>query len=614
MSKMPNATLLAATQAATARASSDDTVYPLPLLQWCGPSTTELQPFAPTTPGLPMAQYAVTCVMLWAQSQGLPGAIPAWEVGPEVWGVITFEPHDALTLTSIPISELDGFDPSNTVSWGALVQTWATSKGNQLAIPTFQTDGTNVTALVFGAAYPSLSFYDAPNLQLYQSLTLPGMLCNLQDPAVWAQSTMRVAASLGYGAGWPTWQWTTSRGLIGLPAFDYGPVPDASADKVANVLKVLASTVTMLQIATADSLADFSGIYDTFAAAPIVDEGLQILTDCIFGALQIGLNMIPDVGGVVASLVSTAMTVAQDAANQSGGGGGSYTLMEYQGMLTAASNATINYVSAMHDTLMDSVSNGTLQQVWTSAYADPLSGRSVQLGMLALASNDVVNGLNYWTTLGQQITSDLNTNLMASITVQLYTLQYRTYPNAPDTKQFWYHTIAEITAPGGDLSQYIASSNGENLSVWFTDFAVEPGHARGQYATATEWWLQAVADSALPEYPPSGLCYSLFSNDGFGVTTNWAGPFTKQGVYTQWFLTQVQIGLNGACLQTWDYPATGNLVTATISSAEFNGTLSAGYTDKFGNLYLNSSNAQVQAIDAECGFQQPVITNLLSPL
>lgn len=187
------------------RASANDSPpsYPVPLLTWQNVSTSALQPYAPS-PSLPMAQYAVTCVMQWAQAQGYPGAIPTWEVGPDVWGVIVFQPNAALTQVNIPISQLAGFDAGNTMLWGQLVMDWATNNAYQLGIPTFQTDGVNVTALVFGVGYPGIAFYDAPNSQLYQSLQQPGKLCNLQDPAVWANAVMRVGMGLGYGAAWPT--------------------------------------------------------------------------------------------------------------------------------------------------------------------------------------------------------------------------------------------------------------------------------------------------------------------------------------------------------------------------------------------------------------------------
>jgi hypothetical protein len=592
----------------TTAPQNDAPSYPVPLLTWQNVSTGDLQPYAPS-PTLPMAQYAVTCVMQWAQAQGYPGAIPTWEVGDGVWGVIVFQPNAALTQVSIPIAQLGGFDAGNTMLWGQLVQAWASSQGYQLGIPTFQTDGVNVTALAFGASYPGIAFYDAPNSQLYQSLQLPGMLCNLQDPAVWAQSVMRVGMGLGYGAAWPTWQWTQSRGLMGISALDYGPLPDATDTNVANVLKVLSNTVTMLQNSTADALAEYSGVYEAFTAAPVTDTGLKILTDILFGALQIGLNMIPGVGGIISGIVSTAVTVAQDAASAKGGTSGTYTLLQYQEMLLAASDATQDYISNVHDTLMDAQGNGTLAQVWAQPYNDALSGRTTQLGMLALSSNDVVNGLEFWTTLGQQVTAGLVTNLMGSITAQLYGIQYRTYANAPSTKQFFYGSIAEVTAPDGKMAQYITSeSDGSDLSVWFTDFVQEPGHARGEYVTATEWWLQAPGGSTLPEYPPSSLTYNLFSSDGFGNTANWNGPFSKQTVYTSWFLPQLQNGLGFT--QNWTYfSSNGNLVTATVQQLE-GGSAVAGYTDAYGNLYTDTSNPIVQA----SGFKQPVIGNYLSPL
>jgi hypothetical protein len=593
------------------RASANDAppAYPVPLLTWQDVPTSTLQGYAPD-PSLPMGQYAVACVMQWAQAQGYPGAIPTWEVGPGVWGVIVFQPNAALTQVSIPISELGGFDAGNTILWSQLVMAWATGYGYQLGIPTFQTDGVNVTALLFGADYPGISFYDAPNAQLYQALRQPGKLCNLQDPAVWANAAMRVGMNLGYGAAWPTWQWTTNRGLMCISALDYGPLPDASDANVANVLKVLSNTVTMLQNSTADALAEFSGVYDAFEAAPVTDTGLKILTDILFGALQIGLGMIPGVGGVISGIVSTAVTVAQDAASAKGGTSGNYTLLQYQEMLLAASDATVNYVSTAHDTLMDSQGNGTLAQVWAQPYNDPLSGRASQLGMLALASNDVVNGLEFWTTLGEQVTQGLVTNLMGSITAQLYGIQYRTYANAPVGKQFFYGSIADVTAPDGKMAQYITSeSDGSDLPVLFTDFVQEPGHARGEYVTATEWWLQAPGQSTLPEYPPPSLTYNLFSSDGFGNTVNWNGPFSKATVYSTWFLPLLQIGSEGF-LQNWAYFAgNGYLVSATVQQIG-GASAVAGYTDAWGNLYSDASNPVV----LQSGFTQPVIVNYLAPL
>lgn len=589
--------------------------HPIPLVQVQNVALGDLQPYAPTTPNLPMLQYAVTCVMQWAQAQGYPGAIPTWEIITEntddyYWGVIVFQVNAGLTQTTIPIADLQGtFDPTNPVSWSALVQTWATDNGNQLAIPTFQTDGINVTALVFGADYPDLFFYDAPNRQLHQAMLQPGTLINLQDPAVWANSVMRVANNAGYGAGWPTWQWTTSRGLIGIPAFDYGPLPEASAENVKHVLKILTNTVGMLQIATADSLADYSGIYSTFTAPPLVDEGFQILMDCIFGALQIGLNIIPGVGGALASLVSTALTVAQDAAGENAGTGGSYSLMQYQTALQDASNATINHIAHIHDKLAHARGD-KLQKVWEEFHTDTLSGSRTQLGRLAAASREMSN-LHHWTTTGQAITSQLNENLMASITIQLYTLEYRTYPNRLDETQFWDGTIASVTAPGADLAQYIADSSGENLSVWFSDFEQEEDILH-YYVTMTEWWLQVVNTD--DEFPPSSMVYSLFSSDGFGTTTNWTGPFNKATAYTQWFITLQEI--SGAEYQQWTYPTTGNLVTATlISNDGDNGSWSlvSGYTDEYGNLYL-STDSQVTAFNQSSGYSQPVTQNYLGVL
>jgi hypothetical protein len=595
---------------AVANIHLDDPVFsPVLLSQWQDVPFATLLPFAPAD-SVPMAQYAVTTVMLWGQAQGFAGAIPTWEIGDGCWGVICLMPNPDITLVEIPITSFTAFDASDTAGWAQSVMRWATGLGYQMAIPTFQATASSVTALLFSAAYPGLFPYNAPNSQLFQVLGQSGKLCNLQDPAVWANSVMRTATSIGYVGGWPTWEWTTYRGLIGISGYYYGPLPEASDTNVSNVLAVLNQTVAMLEISTVASLADFSGIYTTFTAAPISDPGLEILVDCIFGAIQIGLNLIPGVGGAIASLVAAAVTVAQDAANVSGGGGGTYTLEEYQKMLSAASDATINYVAGVHDTLMDSQTNGTLQQVWAENYANPISGCSTQLGMLALAPDDVVNGLSYWTTLGQEITAQLNQNLMVSITAQLYTVQYRTYANAPAGKQWWYGTYVEVTAADGDVAQYIASSD-DDLSVWFNNAVAEPGHARGPYVTFTEWWLQASAGSVVSEYPPSILTYGLFSSDGFNNTTNWVGPFSKQNLYTQWLMTQSQNGVGYT--QTWSYTTSGYLVYATISDANGESAMS-GFTDEYGNLTVNSSNQIVEAANSQDGLSQPVIINYLVPL
>jgi hypothetical protein len=599
-----------------ARSMLDAPAPPMPvqLLQWQDVPTTTLQPYAPD-PSLPMARYAVMTVMSWAQSQGYAGAIPTWEVGNGTWGVILLSNHADLSLVTIPISDLQSFDPTDVAGWGQAVMRWAKAQGYQMAIPTFQSDGTNVTALAFGAGYPAITFYDADNALLFQSLAQPRKLCNLQDPAVWANAVMRVARLKGFGAGWPTWEWTTSRGIMGLSAYDYGPLPAATDANADRVLKALNKTLNTIQVSTADALADFSGIYDTFNEAPIVDPGLQILTDCIFGAVQIAANLIPDVGGAVGALISTAMTAAQDAANAKGGSGPT-TLETYQSMLSAASDATATYVSTLHDTLMNSKTNGTLQQVWEQVYTSPISGQTTQLGMLANASDDVVNGDEYWTQMGDQITSQLNLNLQVAITGQLYTIQRRTYQNAPATKQWWRGSIAEVTSPTGKCAEYIASADDE-LSVWFTDFVQEPGHLRGEYVTATEFWLQAASD--IPEYPPSDLCYALFSSDGFGNTQGYTGAFSKSTVYNSWLMTTYEIGSGwtengGGYAQQWSYSSGGNIVTATIFDYGDGWQVDAGWTDAYGNLHLNTSNPNVQQANQQCGFLQQVIVNYLMPL
>lgn len=628
-SQAPNATLLAATAAAKARARAASQApaapAPVPLLQWQNVTTTDLQPYAPTAPGLPMAQYAVTCVMQWAQAQGFAGAIPTWEVGTNsdgqyVWGVTALLTHPDLWQITIPITSLSGFDPTNTISWGALVQTWATDAGYQLAIPTFQSDGTNVTALAFGSGYPTLSFYDAPNDQLYRAMLQPGTLCNLQDPAVWANSVMRVASNLGYGAGWPTWQWTQNRGLIGIPAFDYGPLPEANPGNVDHVLTMLKKTATMVQDAATQSLADYAGIYGTFTAPPIQDQGLAILMDCIFGALEIGLNLIPDVGGALSSLVSTALGAAQQAGAGSNGGASSFTLLQYQQALSASANATVNSISAIHDALLAAKPDPTtLAQVWAAPYADTLSGRTMSLGMLALAPKALDHEMTYWNLGRESVTSNLDQNLMQAITLQLYTLHYRTYPNRTAETQYWDGTIATVTAPGGPLDLYIDGPNAdaENLSVWFSDFQQEEDLLH-YYVTMTEWWLQVPTGGGVDaEYPPTEMVYALFSSDGFGTTDGWSGPFTQASAYTQWFFTQEQDA--GSLTQTWTYPGGGsnNIVESTIANDDVINSsaysLVAAYTDGYGNLTV-STDSRVAGFNSATGYSQPVIVNYLGYL
>ncbi|CAH0166768.1 hypothetical protein E3Z27_11430 [Pseudomonas mediterranea] len=169
--------------------------------------------------------------MNWALGQGFAGAIPTWEVGNGTWGVIGFLPHPGLQVMQIPLADLAGYDLTNPQSCGQGVMRWAQAEengSNQLAIPMYTGDGETFNALVFTPSYPTLSFYDAPNTQLYFSLEQPAKLVNLLDPAVWANAAMRVANNLGFAAGWPTWEYTTSRGLIGIPVYDLGAVPDAS--------------------------------------------------------------------------------------------------------------------------------------------------------------------------------------------------------------------------------------------------------------------------------------------------------------------------------------------------------------------------------------------------
>lgn len=586
---------------------------PVQLVQWQNVPTSALQPFAPD-PSVPMGAYAVTTVMLWAQAQGWAGAIPTWEVGADEWGVITFANHPALSLVSVPLSELASYDLNDPAGTAQSFMRWANTQQSLLAIPTFQSDGTNATALFFAPSYPGLAFYDAPNAQLVASLQQARALCNLQDPAVWANAAMRTAMQQGFAAGWPTWEWTTSRGLIGIAALDFGPLPEPTDENVKHVLKVLNKSITTLKFSLADALGDFSGIYDTFNAAPITDPGLQILTDCIFGALEIAVNAIPVVGGALGALISAAVTVAQDAANQAGGTGPT-TLEQYQSMLSAATDATVLYVSGVHDALLDAKGKSTLPQVWAQPYQNPLGGPPTVLGVLANSPNDVVNGDTYWNQMGDQITAALNQNLQASITAQLYTITRRTFQNAPLGKQWWYGTVASVTAADGPMAEYIASADDE-LSVWFTDYVLEPGHALGSYVTSTEFWLQAPSESILPEYPPAELCYALFSSDGFGNTQRYTGAFAKSTVYDNWLMSTQETGSNGmeVYLQKWSYGVNGNLVSADISVQSGGTPVNAGYTDAYGNLYLNGSNSTVRYADETFGFQQNVIVNYLAPL
>jgi hypothetical protein len=234
-----------------------------------------------------------------------------------------------------------------------------------------------------------------------------------------------------------------------------------------------------------------------------------------------------------------------------------------------------------------------------------------QLGMLAYAGNDVVNGDIYWTTAGQQITAALNQNLQASITGQLYYIVHRTYENAT-SGQWWYGSVAAVTAPGGPMADYIASRDDER-SVWFTDFVQE-----SNYVTATELWLQSAAQSVVPQYPPTALCYALFSGDGFGDTASWGytGAFSKNAVYNGWLMTTDELYNNGAAIQEWTYGTGGNLVTATVSGDMGLGpfTVPCAWTDAYGKAALNTDDPEVQQINAQYGFQQQVIVNYLGPI
>ncbi|HVE11414.1 MAG TPA: hypothetical protein VNE00_29430 [Paraburkholderia sp.] len=583
-----------------------------PLVQWQDVATSELAPYAPSDNTLPMGQYAVSTVMAWAIGQGFAGGIPTWELGDGTWGVICFPPHAGLQVTQIPLADLSGYDLSSPASCGQGVMRWAqdaANGSNQLAIPMYVSDGTTFNALVFTPDYPALTFYDAPNLELYYAMQQPAALINLQDPAVWANAAMRVAGNLGFAAGWPTWDWDTRRGLIGIPAFDLGAVPDASAGNVDTVVKVLHRTYLALQNVESISSSLTTGVFVDFTQAPIADPTMKILTDCLFGAVQIALGAIPGVGGILSGIVSTAVQVAIDA---TGSSGGTFSLEQYQNMLVDASNATINYVTQLHDNLQQA-SGDTLQQMWTSPYNDPLSGRSVALGMLAFTPADVVDGDAYWAQLAEQMETSYLNNLKSQISAQLYQIESRTYQNAPVGKQWWDGTVASVTGPGGDCSQYVADRD-DDVSVWFNG-AVQVS----DYVELNEWWMQAIASSN-PEYPPTTLVYNLFADDGFGVTTGgWAGPFTKQQYYTQFFTKQTQIG--NTYWQTWAYnlPPVSFLRPFSLGFLVFAGITGetdaiSGYTDGLGNLMVNSSDNTVIAANQQCGFSQPVITNPLVPL
>ncbi len=576
-----------------------------PLVQWQDVSTEALAPFAPSDSSVPMGQYAVYTVMQWAQAQGFAGAIPTWEVGNGTWGVICFLANPGLTTMSIPIADLPGYDPNDPQACGQAIMRWATAQANgsnQLAIPTYVSDGSNASALVFTPSYPQLAFYDAPNTQLFFSLQQPAKLANLADPAVWANATMRVAQNLGYAAGWPTWEWTTTRGLIGIPQYDLGPLPEASTDNVNTVVAVLHQTYLALQNCESVASSLTTGVFVDFTAAPIADPTMTILVDCLFGAVQACLNAIPGVGGVLASLVSTGVQVAVDATKSSGG---TFSLEQYQNMLVDATNATIDYVTQMHDNLQQA-SGDDLQTLWQSPYSDPISGRSVMLGMLAYTPQTIVNGDEYWALLTQQLVASYTENLKIQISSQLYGIQSRTYPNRAPDKQWWDGTIASVTGPGGDCSQYVADRP-EDLSVWYNG-----AQQVDDYVTLNEWWMQST-DSTLPEYPPTSLVYNLFSDDGFGVTTGgWAGPFTKAQYYTQFFVPQTQIGQDGAYNQAWSYNQPGSIVGATVYGQDIETTL-AGYTDDYGQLHLSSSGV-VTFVDSQCGFTQSVITNYLQQI
>lgn len=593
---------------------------PVQLLQWQNVETATLANYAPAPPPTtPMPQYAVQTVMAWAQSQGFAGAIPTWEIGTDsnnnpVWGVIAFANNPQLTMVTIPLSAMESFETSDTAMWGQAVMRWSQANGYQMAIPTYLTDGNSVTALAFGSQYPGITFYDSPNTEHFAALSQSRLLCNLADPAVWANAAMRVAMNKGFAAGWPTWEWTTSRGIMGLSQYDLGALPDPTDENVKHVLDVLQKSWTAVQFATADALSDFSGVYETFNSAPVADPGLVILTDVLFGAVEIGLNAIPVVGGALGALVSTAVTVAQDAAATAGGSGPT-TLEDYQGMLQAASDATVKYISNVHDTLLTARQNGILEQVWTSNYQSLTGGQVMQLGMLATATKLVYEGDTYWTDMQDAMTTSLNENLQVAITNQLYFIMRRTYQNRKTGTNYFYGSQAEVTSPTGKMAEYITDDgdDGDNWSVWFTDFAEEPGHLKGEYCTATMYWLQSNAGTGLPEYAPMVLAQALFSSDGLGNTSGYTGAFAKSTVYQYWLLNVTEYGTEDQYTQSWNYTTDNYIVTAQITTEA--GVLEyAGWTDAYGNLNLNQNNSIVVAANQTCGFVQNVIVNFLGPL
>jgi len=581
----------------------------LSVASWQDVATSALLPYVPANgDSLPMPQYAMQTVMAWAQAQGLAGAIPTWEIGSGVWGVILLANHPHLTQITIPLSEMETFDPSDTAMWGQAVMRWAQlpANGYQMAIPTYQSDGETVTALAFGADYPPIVFYDAPNTELFNALQWPRALANLNDPAVWAQSIMRVARNNGYIAGWPTWEWTTFRGMMCMPAYDLGALPEPTKDNVDKVVHALDRTLTMVTNSTNTALSNFSGIYQNFTQSPVADPGLEILTDCVFGAIQIALNAIPVVGGSLAAFVSTAITVAQQAA-QNEPGSSAPTLETYQQMLTAAANATTNYISECQQKLVDAAHHPEkLKHVWASRFTNPMNNQPMKMGYLSLIHTDVLRGDEYWTDAQQAATAQLETNLQAAILAQLYFIARRTYPNRTPRENYFYGTLAEVTGPGGKMAQYVVEDD-ENYSVWYTDF-----NQVDDYVEATEYWLQSNANSTLPEYAPPSLCQALFSDDGFGDAAGWTGSFSKATVYGTWLMEIAEWGDGGGYFQYWQYGVDGNIVSATIVEDGVGAV--AAWTDAYGNFYSDESNSIVSQANQACGFAQPVIVNYLAPL
>ncbi|NOJ97728.1 hypothetical protein HMI51_32905 [Corallococcus coralloides] len=585
------------------------------LLQWQDVPTSQLAPYAPSDASLPMVQYAMQTVMAWAKTQsGCIGAIPTWEVGQATWGVILLLEHPAISVVDIPKSQLPPVVPENPIEdWGVTVMRWAVAQGYQLGIPTFSETADTRTALLFSKDYPGLTFVDADNADLFEVMFQPRSLIDLSDTAVWAQSVMRLASSRGWSAGWPTWEYTTKRGLIAMSEFATPALPDPTDANVDLVLAILKQTNQSLKNVRDDLQGSIVGVFDTFNAPAVTDPALQIGLDCLFGVINVVLNAIPEVGGSLAALFDTALTAAQDS-EAAKGANGSMTLEAYQSNLESAFDASLNAVGDLHDALLNARGTSGLDAVWQQLYTSPLTGMPAQLGLLALASPKLPDDETYWNNAEESMASSFLVNLKRRFVEQLYLAAHRTYQNAPAGKQWWYGTIASVTAADGDLAKYIAD-RADDLSCWFTDFSQQPGHARGPYVTTTEFWLQSNESGGLAAYPPTELVYSLFSSDGFGNTQGWTGPYDKSTVYNQWSIDCIEFG-SASYQQNWTYSATGELVVATV---QYNGNdvpqqATAGSTDAYGQLTLNSSNPIVQGGASTSGFQQRVIRNDLSPL